>query len=158
MSETPYEVGRWLAEQIKKEDSDRSRLTDGEVLMWAGRAAQPIDKLEVDNSNDGALRIHFKDVGQLVIADSGRSCCESRYMSCDDDLETFVGARVVHIDLAAAAPPDHEERKEDEWGGCHEEMFLKIRTTNGDFTVCAHNEHNGYYGGISPVIKWEDAA
>lgn len=150
MMENPYDVGRWLAEQMKANRTDR--VTDNEVFMWAGRAAQPIHSVKIDESacDDGALIIEFEDVGKLVIADRGRSCCEARYMTCDDDLNSFVGARIAHIDLEAGSDEQNGDY------GYHEEAFLKVRTTNGDFTVVNHNVHNGYYGGFNVSLSWED--
>lgn len=148
MTGTPYDVGLWLAKQVS---DNHGRISDGDVLMWAGRAAQPIEKIAVD-ATDSRLHIFFKDVGTLIVDDSQQSCCERRYMSTDDDLSSFVGARLVHIDLASAR---------NDTGGdftVHEQQFMKFRTTNGDFTVVTHNEHNGYYGGLNPVIGWEDVA
>jgi hypothetical protein len=28
-----------------------------------------------------------------------------------------------------------------------------VQTTKGSFTICTHNEHNGYYGGFSLRVK-----
>lgn len=77
------------------------------------------------------------------IWDSGQSCCESRYMHCDDDLSKYVGARF----LGAAVRPGPEEVVGGD--GCKEQEFLLIWTSIGVLTVANYNEHNGYYGGFS---------
>jgi hypothetical protein len=143
--DNPYEVAKWLAHQF----SDGGKIGDNVLFMWAGRAAQPIDSVRLDGD---VLRIKLSDIGEIQIADGGQSCCESRYMTCDDDLTSFAGARLVHMDLEAG-----DNDAEGEYGECHEQRFLKVRTTNGDFTVCTHNVHNGYYGGFNVALKWVDA-
>ena len=34
--------------------------------------------------------------------------------------------------------------------------IMKDETSLGDFTVCTHNEHNGYYGGFRVAATWSD--
>jgi hypothetical protein len=78
----------------------------------------------------------------LKIEDHGRSCCETRYATCDDDLSHFVGEILNGIRLGEASTGvDGAEY--------HEIQFLIIYTTGGYFTIANHNEHSGYYGGFS---------
>lgn len=92
----------------------------------------------------------FHEHRTLVIADNGQSCCERRYMVCDDDLSGHEGGSLVAINTdAPGSQPDEEE---DSYG-CHEVRFVKVQTTKGSFTLCTHNEHNGYYGGFSIEVK-----
>ncbi len=107
------------------------------------------------NNGDGALLIDFTTGARLVIADRGRSCCESRYLKCDDDLGFFAGATLEDITIECGGTTT------DEWDQCHEIQFMLVHTSKGVFTVNTHNEHNGYYGGFwmtADVIKPEDAA
>jgi len=97
---------------------------------------------------DSEIIITFDDNSRLVISDDGQSCCESRYMTSDDDLTLFKEATLKDIELL-----DCEEKEDDEDHGCHEIQFLRISTDKGDFRLASHNEHNGYYGGFS--IKME---
>jgi hypothetical protein len=90
---------------------------------------------------ENALLLRFEDGTGIMLVDEGQSCCESRYMSTDDDLNYFVGAELTGAELADG--PD--EGGEDD---CHETQFLKITTSKGVFTMVNHNEHNGYYGGF----------
>lgn len=94
------------------------------------------------------LVFEFVDKTKLTLKDEGQSCCEHRYMVCDDDLKPFIGATLTDLELADA--PDVE----DEYGETHEVQFLKVHTSKGSFTVSNHNEHNGYYGGFS-IEAWE---
>lgn len=97
-----------------------------------------IEKVDV---NDDVLTFIFNDSSVLNIRDDGQSCCEHRYMSCDDDLSYFNGSTL--LDLQLKDVPDVE----DEYG-VHEIQFLDVITSNGVFQVATHNEHNGYYGGF----------
>jgi hypothetical protein len=92
------------------------------------------------------LRFFFTDKSILKMWDDGQSCCESRYMVCDDDLQYYAGTKLLDFELADA--PDQE----DEYGS-HEVQFLKVTTDRGVFTVSNHNEHNGCYGGFWIVAK-----
>ena len=106
---------------------------------YAGRT---ITALKLD---DNRLKIDFSDGKKIEIWDNGQSCCESRYMVCDDDLEPFVGAQFVTAQIQNG--PDLP----DEYGS-HECAFLIVETSNGSFTCSNHNEHNGYYGGFGMTI------
>jgi hypothetical protein len=91
---------------------------------------------------DDALNITFIDGTGVRFYDDGQSCCEHRYMRTDDELTSFTGARLLGAEILNG--PDEEDDY-----GVHEVQFLKITTSKGIFTVSSHNEHNGYYGGIS---------
>jgi hypothetical protein len=93
--------------------------------------------------DDGGITILFTDGAKLRIWDDGQSCCEHRYVTCDDDLSGYVGALIASIEERDAADV------QDENGECHEQRFVVIATTLGSITICTHNEHNGYYGGFS---------
>jgi len=92
------------------------------------------------------LVFRFDDGSGIRIYDDGQSCCEHRYMTTDDDLQAFVGAKFVEAIKQSAA------NRLDEWGE-HEVAFLVIKTSLGAFTVETHNEHNGYYGGFWLVAR-----
>lgn len=94
--------------------------------------------------NDGdvpTLQLALEDGVTLLIQDQGQSCCESRYMTCDDNLANIFGGRLLAIEVLDG--PDLPS------GETHEQQFLIIRTTEGTITVASHNEHNGYYGGFA---------
>ncbi len=97
-----------------------------------------IEKVELDGDN---LVISFTDNTTLEIWDGGQSCCESRYMTTDDDLSDFSGATLLDMELKSS------EYKDDGWD-VHEIQFLDVKTSEGVFTMVNHNEHNGYYGGF----------
>jgi hypothetical protein len=93
------------------------------------------------------LRIGLSNDTTLVLWDNGQSCCESRYMSCADDLESFIGDKLVDIELKDAPSIENDEYVE------HDIQFLDIITDKSRFQISNHNEHNGYYGGFSISAK-----
>lgn len=90
---------------------------------------------------DDNLYINFTDNTALRIWDGGQSCCEHRYMVCDDDLTEYVGATLTNVISKPASFVDEDY-------DVHETMFIDFETTNGVFTIVNHNSHNGYYGGF----------
>ena len=93
---------------------------------------------------DDVLSMAFTDKSTLQLRDDGQSCCESRYMVCDDKLDNFAGGTLLDISLEDAPDPP----KTGEWEEAHEAQFLHVKTSKGSFTVSNHVEHNGYYGGF----------
>ena len=90
------------------------------------------DTLSIAMSNGRTLRLE----------DAGQSCCESRYMTCDDDMSGYEGATLVSVETRDA--PSIEDSS-----GDHEVQFLVVTTSKGTITASTHNEHNGYYGGFA---------
>lgn len=101
--------------------------------------------IETIQMEEDSLVIKFTDGVKIKIWDDGQSCCESRYMRTDDDLQSLVGKTLVHI-MAKEAPSI-----ENEWGE-HEVVFVEVMTNDGFITISNHNEHNGYYGGFGLSI------
>jgi hypothetical protein len=108
------------------------------VAAFTASKGKTINALEL---TEDALTFTFTDGSRLVLADSGQSCCESRYMRTDDVLDDFVGGTLMDAEVRDG--PDIELNY-----GTHEQQFLVVTTSKGVFTVASHNEHNGYYGGI----------
>lgn len=90
---------------------------------------------------DTGLHFVFEDGYKMRLYDGGQSCCEDRYMTCDDNLSDFIGATLQSA-VVQEAPNQHSDYLE------HEVAFLIITTSLGAFTCETHNEHNGYYGGF----------
>ena len=90
------------------------------------------------------LLIEFQGMDNKVyIQDEGRSCCEDRYMSCDDDLSYLIGSVLQSVQVK-----DMGEKNNDEPYDVHEEACIEIQTAKGFVTIMSHNIHNGYYGGF----------
>jgi len=109
-----------------------------------------IAAVTLDKDRD-RLEIQFTDKTKIAIWDDGQSCCESRYMTCDDDLQSLVGHKLTRIE-AKEGPETSGE-----YGDEHEQVFVEIGTDAGFITIANHNEHNGYYGGFGLTITEEPA-
>ena len=110
-------------------------------MLGSHRIYSPIASVEL--VGDGELRVTFTSGASLFVTDEAQYCCERRYITCDDDLSSFVGASVLDVVIR-----DSRDLSRDEDGDCHEAMFVDIVTTSGPIQLCTHNEHNGYYGGF----------
>jgi len=117
---------------------------EGTVNSIKSSLNKVIEKVELD---DEQLFISFIDGSELVIWDGGQSCCESRYMTTDDNLSDFNGATLLDFELKSVEYGD-----DDGWGE-HDVQFLDVKTSEGVFTMVNHNEHNGYYGGFYVKAK-----
>lgn len=98
---------------------------------------------------DDKFNIEFEDGIKIQISDEGQSCCESRYLTCDDNLNELVGQKLVRIEVKEATEREHE------WA-THEICFLEIQGDKSSITFATHNEHNGYYGGFGLSIDEVD--
>ena len=116
------------------------------VEAFTGAIGKTIAALKL--GEDEALHFVFEDGTKLMLFDDGQSCCESRYMSTDDKLDEYVGAKLLGAEIkeAPGIPMEYEE---------HDVEFLEVQTDKGVFTMSSHNEHNGYYGGFSITAKVE---
>jgi len=116
----------------------------GNVISCLGKKITAIHFQSGVNAYYGRLSLKFEDSKILEIGDDySPSCCdEYRYMTCDDDVDKFVGATLLDIELRDGGELPDEN-------GEHEVLFLEIKTSAGSFQCCTHNEHNGYYGGFS---------
>lgn len=79
---------------------------------------------------------------KLSITNDDPNCCANKYLVCDDDLEFAKGATFTGIVRKTALDQCNDD------GGVHEISFADIVTSKGVVQLAAHNEHNGYYGGI----------
>jgi len=113
----------------------------------AAKLVESVGKKIASVKVDGdVLRFDMEDGSTFGLTDMAQSCCESRHMSCDDDLTKFTGAEFRGARIADGP------RKDDEYGYCDDSQFLIVETSLGEFTVVNHNEHNGYYGGFSMEV------
>lgn len=98
-------------------------------------------KIIAISQDDSRIRLTFEDKTNLILWDDGQSCCESRYITCDDDLPKFVNS--IFRDLEVVNMPSIEVEYT-----VHEAQALNIHTSVGIIQCVTHNEHNGYYGGF----------
>ena len=112
--------------------------------LLAAAYGKAIKRVVLENDE---LRFVMQDDTTFALFDDGQSCCESRYMVCDDDLTAFVGATLTSVELGQASSEDGK------YGDSHEIQFLDVKTSVGVFSVASHNEHNGCYGGFALRVK-----
>ena len=113
-----------------------------------------ITGLQLRKRDEGADKFYWEDSlvvgldhGEAIrIYDGGQSCCEYRYMTTDDDLDAYVGADFIDIEVRNG--PDIDAGYD-----VHEVQFLLVNTSLGTFTMETHNEHNGYYGGFYAQVR-----
>ena len=91
--------------------------------------------------NEDRLKLTFDDGISIKIWDDGQSCCEHRYITCDDDVKDLIGGTLVNIESKECG------EKEDDWE-THEWCFVEVGTNKLSIVMTTHNEHNGYYGGF----------
>lgn len=115
-----------------------------EPSTFYGRTITDVEK------SDDKLTISFGDGSRIAIWDNGQSCCESRYMTCDDDVKSLVGQKLVRIEGKSGPDADGDY-------DVHETCFVEIATDGGFITLTNHNVHNGYYGGFGLTVTLEAA-
>lgn len=92
------------------------------------------------------FKIKFYEGPTIQITDEGQSCCEHRYMTCDDDLKILKDTVLNKIEVKYADADDNN-------GDSHEIAFLDVQTNKGSIQFATHNKHNGYYGGFGLSIQ-----
>lgn len=89
--------------------------------------------------------LHFSDGTGIKISDTAHGCCERRYFTADDNIEDLVGNTLTSIQALKYITKSFDET--------HEICFLEIRAESEIFAIASHNEHNGYYGGMSITVE-----
>lgn len=119
-------------------------------MLGGGSPRNPSDfygrKITDAKLEDDTILLTFSDGSGAKIWDDGQSCCESRYMTCDDDLGKLVGGELRRVETKPG--PDTAVEYGEHEQVFIEQVFIEIGTNECFVTVCTHNEHNGYYGGF----------
>ena len=110
------------------------------------KTAEIVENVAGRYHNYDALKLTFTDGTSVSLYDDGQSCCESRYITCDDDPASLVGGVLTKIEVKES------KREVGEYDDEHEQVFIEVATSNGFITLCTHNEHNGYYGGFALTL------
>lgn len=79
-----------------------------------------------------------------VCISNGSNCCESwGHLSSDDDLQQYVGAKLLSITSV-----DKALNTKTDPGGIDEGSvyFVNFNTDRGKFQLAVYDSHNGYYG------------
>ena len=134
--------------------NEKSQYGLGVMLQWLGGNQETVEsirqcleqKIAKIQCDDSTLLLEFDNGKKLTVWDNGQSCCERRYMSCDDELDYFIGSKLVNMEVVDGGR-----------GGTkydvHDIQFLNVTTDKGVFQIANHNEHNGYYGGFSIAAR-----
>lgn len=123
--------------------SDRAGLEGPLAKSYEGKKLKQIREFQAFEAD--ALAFEFEDGSVLNLVDQGQDCCAHHYVTVEEgELAYYAGAEFRGFGVAKAGTCE-----EDEWGGCHEIEFLEVHTDRGVLSLAFHNEHNGYYGGIS---------
>ncbi len=91
--------------------------------------------------NGADLRVKVEDGATFKLWDRSQLCCEARWMTCDDDLPSFIGDTLLGVEIADAPNDTY-----------HDVQFLRILTSGGVIVASTHNEHNGNYGGFNVQV------
>ena len=87
-----------------------------------------------------------------------QQCCEDAgYICSEDDLDYFIGAEVLDIELTDTGLENTKLEKNyciDDFN-CGGIQFITFKTSKGVFQFAVYNSHNGYYGHNIKVI-WND--
>lgn len=108
-----------------------------------------------DYSRDGSdAKIEFQlcSGATLAIWDSYQHCCEHRYITCDDDLESFQGATICSIEECPVEGGNRRPHRSEDY--YHDTVFVRIGTDRGVIVLTSHNEHNGAYGGFNMRVNF----
>lgn len=108
---------------------------------YYGKRIKNAKLIEREGGGEDSLQLEFEDGTGIDVWDNGQSCCESRYITCDDIPEDLIGGRLVKIEARDGGSEENEY-------GEHETMFVEVATDRAFITLTTHNEHNGYYGGF----------
>ena len=84
-----------------------------------------------------------------VLIENEQSCCESwGYFASEDDLNQFIGAELIEINLTDTALNKEKVEKSDYYddGGGGGIQFVDFVTDRGIFQLAVYNAHHGYYG------------
>lgn len=83
--------------------------------------------------------------------DNCQRCCESwGYFSSEDNLNEFIGAKLLDIQLTDTAL---NTKKLEGLSSEDNLMFVTFETNKGFFQLTAYNGHNGYYGHDAVIIS-----
>lgn len=94
-----------------------------------------------------------------MLIDDYQQCCEGwGYFLSEDDIQNFIGARLLDITITDTAlntqkMTENDLKGESPYvydGGV---MFVNLQTDKGVLQFVAYNEHNGYYGHDALVIS-----
>lgn len=103
--------------------------------------------IESAKFENDAFTIKFTDGVSIQITDKTVSCCERRYMVCEDDPLSLAGQKLMGLNIKEVELP-HGPPCEREGCEAHDVAFLEVQGDKSSITFSTHNDHNGYYSGF----------
>ena len=83
----------------------------------------------------------------FILISSLQHCCEKwGYLSSDDDLSLFIGAKLQDVKLTDKALNQEIVEKSGYYEYAGGIQFVDFITNKGTFQIAVYNSHNGYYG------------
>ena len=104
------------------------------------------------NSMEGVIITTTEQTIRMGISDRQNCCERSGYFFTEDNVEDFIGAELLSVDLTDAGLHTQTLTEEFEYGldDCAV-MFVTLRTSKGVLQFTAYNRHNGYYSHAAVV-------
>lgn len=124
-------------------------LSGGSEISPKELVGKKIVSAKLDNKGVDSLQFELEDGTKYKLWDNGQSCCESRYITTDDNPADLVGQTLISIETRDL-PGDERD------GDTHEEVSIIIQGDKSAITLVTHNQHNGYYGGFGLTITKVD--
>jgi len=107
---------------------------------------KPLNSIYLDKEKN-KIYLHFTDLSNaLILEDDLSQCCETRYITTDDDLAYYSGSMLLDIQIQVGSVVEIEDKK-------HESQFLKVITSKGTVTFTTHYVNNGYYSGFTVILS-----
>ncbi len=108
---------------------------------------------ENDAEYDGYIISTNKQTINIGIYNSQRCCERWGYLTTNDDISDFIGAKLIDISITDTLLNNKPIEEIDLNGDECSAMFVNINTNKGLFQIVAYNKHNGYYGHEAVVIS-----
>jgi len=103
-----------------------------------------IEKIEEINDDWEGFQVTTSKRTIRVCIDTNKNCCESwGHLSSDDDLQQYVGAKLLLVASVDEAFNSRTDPGDIEEGTT---TFVNFVTSKGNFQLAVYDNHNGYYG------------
>ncbi len=128
--------------------------TDLALTSWVIQTAAIVEVVVENRWRDEEtmrLNLGVTNGYTLSLWDAGQSCCETRGISTDDDLNDLIGTRLVSLEVTEVKYKGDRDDCD-----CEDSAFMKLQSTRSCLTFVNYVHHNGYYGGWDLVVELRD--
>lgn len=94
-----------------------------------------------------------------VVIDCRQQCCEDAgYLTTNDDLEDFIGAKLYEVVLTDVSLKTKNalEIPKNAYYDEGDIIFINLKTSSGILQFCVYNAQNGYYGHQVKILVGND--